>query len=233
MTNWADIYAAAMTWIDDVRLTEQLSISPALYSRRMSLFVLRALPMLNKPPELLDYLLAEKEEPIYTDFYWTSTEESTTQETTVETGITGYGLCSCVSVETLDDGRVLQTPYAVTYDSETGSVVFPAQESDGIVYELDFYTDGSFSDLSDSQMRLFGVAVALVWEERFYANWLNRQPKINDSSFSTVNEANYTEKTSQALSRARIAFYDALRDYEQTCAYTRTVTKFPPKVVLV
>lgn len=233
MTTWADICSAAMVWIDDLRLTEELSISPALYYRRMALFVSSAIPMLNKPPELLDYLLSEREDPAFGEFYWTSTEESTEAETAVDTGLTGFDLCSCVSVEILDDGRVLQTPAAVEYDAETGIVTFPQQSAAGVNYQLDFYKDGSFADLSDSQMRLFALAVALVWEERFYETWLNRQPKINDSSFTTVNEANYTEKTSQALSRSRLAFNDALRDYEQVCAYTKTVRKNPPKVVLV
>lgn len=233
MTNWAEICAAAMVYIDDVRLTEQLSISPALYYRRMSLFVSSALPILKMPPELLDYLLSEKVEPQYGDFYWTSTEESIMQETAVETGMTGYSLCSCIITELQPDGRTLQTPYEVEYDPDTGIVTFPEQESANITYELDFYTDGSFATLSDSQMRLYALAVALIWEERFYTSWLDRTPKIHDSSFTTVNEANYTEKTSQALQRTRLSFYDALRDYEQLCAYKSVVTKSTSsKVVL-
>lgn len=232
MTTWAEICAAAMVYIDDVRLTEQLAISPALYYRRMSLFVSSALSELNKPPELKDYLNREKVLPSYGDYAWASTVESMAGATAVQTGMTGFELCSCVISETLNDGRVMQTPYAVTYDAETGVVTFPQQESVGITYELDFYKDGSFATLSDSQMRLYAKAVALVWEEQFNSDWLARTPKIHDSSFTTVNEANYTEKTSQALSRTRIAFYDALRDYEQLCAYNTVVRKNPPKVVL-
>lgn len=233
MTTWADIVTAAMVYIDDVRLSDQLSISPALFYRRMSLFVSSAFPMLKKPPELLDYLTKSVVYPVYDDFTWVSTEASTSSETAVETGKTGYDICSCVSVEETDDGRTLQTPYAVTYDKETGIVTFPVQPADGIAYELDFYTDGSFADLSESQMRLFALAVRMVWEERFYSNWLNRQPKIGDSSFTTVNEANYTEKSSQALQRTRQAFWDALNAYEQLCTYKRAIPPTMSKVVLV
>ena len=67
MTTWADICAASMVYIDDVRLDEQLSISPALYYRRMSLFVSAALSELNKPPELLDYLNSGKVLPLFND----------------------------------------------------------------------------------------------------------------------------------------------------------------------
>lgn len=218
-TSWEQIYAAAMIPIDDIRLQEQLQISPALFNRRMSLYVTTAMPLLSRPPELLKYLKEGMEEPSYDEYEWTSTAGSMLTETTVATERIGYEICSCVVIEVLDDGRVLQTPYEVEYDSETGEVVFPVQESEGIKYELDFYTDGSFNDLSESQIRLFGQAIALVWDARFVNTWLNRQPKINDSSFETVNEANWTEKTSQAHRRLAQDFFEELKAYEQQCAY--------------
>ena len=96
-----------MVYIDDVRLDEQLSISPALYYRRMSLFVSAALSELNKPPELLDYLNSGKVLPLFNDYYWTSTEASTIAPTEINTGLTGYDICSCVIVQSTDDGRIL------------------------------------------------------------------------------------------------------------------------------
>lgn len=224
MTSWAEIDAAAMVPIDDERLNEQLEISPALYYRRMAMYVKAALPMLSKPPELLAYLTREMEEPAFADYEWESTEASTTGETIVATGLDGYELCSCIMVETMTDGRVIQTPYAVEYDPETGNVTFPQQTSAGVAYQLDFYTDGQFADLTDTQIRLFAQAIAVVWDERFVGTWLNRTPKINDSSFSTVNEANWTEKTSQAHMRRELQFWDELQKYEQLCAYNTVVT---------
>lgn len=223
-TSWAEIEAAAMLPIDDLRLQEQLEISPALFYRRMALYVERAVPMLSRPPELLNTLNSSMTKPLFGDYMWTSTEESTTQETAVATGLTGFDLCSCIIVQLMDDGRVLQTPYAVTYDKETGEVVFPVQTSAGISYELDFYTDGSFADLSDAVIQLFASAMSVIWDERFSSAWLQRTPKINDSSFSSVNEANWTEKTSQAHLRKVQAFHEELKHYEQLCAYRKTVT---------
>lgn len=223
-TTYAEIDAAAMVLIDDVRLAEQIEISPALYYRRMSFFVDAALPLLSRPPELLQYLTRTKVEPTYGEASWESTEASKTGETVVQTGMTDFDICSCVVTQTLDDGRVLQTPYAVSYDSTTGNVTFPQQTAAGINYDLDFYKDGSFGDLTATQVRLFALAVALVWDERFVTNWLNRQPKINDSSFTTVNEANWTEKTSQAHLRKEQAFHDEMKHYEQMCAYESVVS---------
>lgn len=210
--------------IDDIRLQEQLEISPALYYRRMALFVTAAMPMLSRPPELLSMLTESATEAEYGEYQWTSTEDSTAQETVVETGMTGYDICSCIVAQLLSDGRVLQTPYAVSYDAETGEVTFSQQSAAGIVYELDFYKDGSFADLSQAQIQLFAQAISIVWDERFTGEWLSRTPKINDSSFSTVNEANWTEKTSQAHLRKVQAFNEALKHYEQLCSYQTHVT---------
>lgn len=223
-TTWAEIDAAAMVRIDDIRLTEQMEISPALYYRRMSLFVQAAMPMLSRPPELLTYLTRSVVQPEYTDYEWVSTENSMSGDTVVATGAIGYDICSCVINELLTDGRVLQTPYAVTYDAETGNVTFPQQSAAGIVYQLDFYKDGSFAVLSDIQIQLFASAIALVWDERFVTDWLSRTPKINDSSFATVNEANYTEKTSQAHLRREQSFHEQLKHYEQLCSYQTVVS---------
>lgn len=222
-TSWEQIYAAAMIPIDDIRLQEQMAISPALFYRRMSLFLTAAMPLLSRPPELAAYLRESMEEPEYDEYEWVSTAGSTLADTTVATERIGYEICSCIIVETLDDGRVIQTPYEVDYNAETGEVVFPIQESEGIAYQLDFYTDGSFADLSSAQLRLFGQAIAYVWDERFVQTWLNRQPKINDSSFTTVNEANWTEKVSQAHRRIAQDFYEELKAYEQLCVYQSVV----------
>lgn len=223
MTAWADICTEAMIYIDDVRLQDQLTVDPALYYRRMSLFISSAVALLNRPPELAQYIKNGRVDPLYGDSQWTSTTASTLAPETVATGMLGFDLCSCTKVEFMGDGSPVQSAYTVQYDPDTGNVTFPQQEAAGIVYELDFYTDGEFPDLSDRQKRLFGLAVALVWDERFYNTWLNRSPKINDSSFSTVNEANYTEKSSQALLRTRQAFQDELKHYEQDCAYAASV----------
>ena len=221
-TAWADIVAAAMVQIDDVRLQDQLSTSPAQFYRRMAAWIKQAMPLLNRPPQFLTYLKKDMVAPEYADAEWVSTAESMTAETTLNTGAIGYDLFSVVQVIEQDQGVVTYAPYAeAQYDPETGDVTFPVQSAEGISYVLDFYTDGTFQDLTDTQIRLFALAVAVVWDERFTRNYLNLQPKIHDSSFSTVNEATYTEKVSKRLHDNRIMFNDELRAYEQLCAYAR------------
>lgn len=220
-TTWADVVAAALVQIDDVRLEEQMAVSPAQFYRRMSAFVNQAMPLLSRPPELLGYLKKDMTEPSYEDMEWTSDAASTTQETEIDTGLTGFDLCSVTQRVQHPNGTISLVPYPdATYDPETGIVTMPVQTGEGIGYDIDFYTDGEFQTLSRTQMRLFALAVAVVWDERFSRNWLAITPKIHDESFETVNEANYTEKVTKRLHENRIAFNDELRAYEQLCAYT-------------
>ena len=220
-TTWADIVAAALVQIDDVRLEEQMAVSPAQFYRRMSALVNQAMPLLSRPPELLTYLKNGMVQPNFEDMEWVGDEASTTGETLVETGLTDFDLCSVTQRVQLANGTISLVPYPdASYDPETGVVTMPVQQSEGLAYDFDFYTDGSFDTLSRTQMRLFALAVAVVWDERFSRTWLAMTPKIHDESFETVNEANYTEKVTKRLHDNRIAFNDELRAYEQLCAYT-------------
>lgn len=224
MTNWADIVSAAMVQIDDVRLNEQMQVSPAQFYRRMAAVIMQALPLLSKPPELVTFLKNGMAEAEYDDTEWISTEESLAVETQIATDCLGYDLCSCVLRTALPNGTVSLTPVSVEYDAETGVVTMPQQTEVGLDYELDFYADGQFPDLSDAQMRLFALAIAVVWDERFSRNWLNMSMKIHDESFETVNEANYTQQITKRLHDNRIAFNDELRWYEQLVAYNTVMS---------
>lgn len=221
-TSWADVIAnSAMVFIDDVRLKEQLQTSPALFYRRMSLYVENALPLLSRPPELITYLNNGLTKPTFADFEWVSTDESTSEETQVQTNLTGYDLFSCVIREDDGEGNITLKAYPeATYNSETGVVTFPVQDTNDITYMMDFYSDGSFEkDFSPTVKRLLGLAIAIVWDTRFERTWLNLTPKIHDSSFETVNEANYTDKANLRLRENRLAFEDELRKFEQDNAY--------------
>lgn len=217
----AEIIKEAMIYIDDVRLQEQLSTNPALFYRRLNDYVSAAMPLLSSPPELLSHVEGKYVPADYDSYIWVSTAESTTQETEVGTGCIGFDLCSVVTV--YDQG--LTTPYTdFEYDSETGIVTFAEQNSADVEYEIDFYKDGSVADLTYTQKRLFGLAIAIVWNERFVNNWLNIQPKVKDSSFQTVNESNLMDKMTLRMIAMRQEFQDELRKYEQNNAY-RNVNK--------
>ncbi len=221
-TAWAEIVCNyAMPVMDDVRLTDQMGENPALFFRRMALYMTLAIPMISRPPELDAYLNHELVKPEYDDAIWVSTEESLSGETVVETGKTGYELFSCSLRESDESGVITSTPVqGVAYDPETGEVTFPVQKSAGLEYNIDFYNDGSFfHDLTEAQKRLLGLAVGVVWDERFSRNWLNISMKVKDSSFSTVNESNYMREVQNRLYMNRHLLNDELRRYEQDVAY--------------
>lgn len=228
-TGWSEIINAAMQALDDERWREQLTVSPAQFYRAKSDSVLFALPLLNSPPELLDYLEKDMVTPDYDDFRWESTLDSLSGETAVETGLFGYELMSALVCS--EDGTMALPYTEAAYDRETGIITMPQQQEAGVNYEFDFYTDGTFNDLTLSQKRLFGLAVCVAWDEDFSRNWLNLQPKIHDSSFSTVNEANYMDKLSLRLRENRQSFNDELHKYEQLCAY-KTMRSNGMRIVL-
>ena len=226
-TPWTEIICNyAMPVMDDVRLIDQMGENPALFFRRMALYMDLAIPIVSRPPELDSYLNYELVKPVYDDMIWRSTSESLEGETTVETTMTGYDLFSCSLREVDESGVVTSTPVSgVTYDPETGTVVFPQQETVGLEYNVDFYTDGSFYyDLTEAQKRLLGLAVGVVWDERFSRNWLNLTMKVKDASFDTVNESNYMREVQNRLFMNRHLLNDELRKYEQDVAYKNTVT---------
>ena len=230
MTAIADVITQAMVYIDDIRLQEQLSANPALFYRRMSDYVNAAMPLLSSPTQLFDYVHRDYTEPTYDDSTWVSTEASTTQETVVDTGKTGYDLCSIVSFD--EDGDVIPCTDAV-YDAETGEITFPIQQSVGVEYEIDFYKDGETADLTPTMIRLFALAIAIVWDERFSNNWLNITQKLKDSSFQTVNESTYIDKITIRQKENRQRFQDEMRKYEQNTAYKTIVSPFRQKLNLV
>lgn len=226
-TPWTEIICNfAMPVMDDVRLIDQMGENPALFFRRMALYMDLAIPMVSRPPELDSYLNYELTRPNYDDMIWRSTSESLEGETTVETTMTGYDLFSCSLREVDESGVATSTPVSgVTYDPETGTIVFPQQETVGLEYNVDFYTDGSFYyDLTEAQKRLLGLAVGVVWDERFSRNWLNLTMKVKDASFDTVNESNYMREVQNRLFMNRHLLNDELRKYEQDVAYKNTVT---------
>lgn len=226
MTAIADIITQAMVYIDDIRLQEQLAVNPALFYRRMSDYINAAMPLLSSPPQLFDYVSGEYTAPEYADMYWTSTAESTTQETVISTEYIGYDLCSIVSLDADNNATVYSD---AVYNSETGEITFPEQISAGINYEIDLYKDGETADLTPTMVRLFALAIAIVWDERFSNSWLSITPKIKDSSFQTVNESTYIDKLVNRQKENRQRFQDEMRKYEQNVAYKNIVSPYRRK----
>lgn len=225
VTKWADVIANAMLFIDDVRLSQELAHDEAGYYRKMSSYLVAALPLLNKPPVLLKYLESGMVESDTYDLEWVSTEESTQEEVVLDTEIPGMDVFTCMVWMEGKDGNWGLEPYpGAMYDSETGKVTFPVQEDIGITYAIEFYKDGAFQKLTATQIRLLSLAIAVVWDARFDRTWLNMQMKIKDSYFNTINESNYIDKVDASTLQKYQMFQDELRKYEQDNAYLNAVS---------
>ena len=228
-TLWSEVITNyAMVVTDDEKMREKLAVSPALFFRELSLWVQTAMPLCSRPPELLAFLSEGLKAPSYADAEWVSTHDSTVHETVVETGKTGFSICSCVIAQPVGAGDVTFLPYHnFTYDAETGDVTFPQQDNAGTEYRLDFYTDGEFlHDLTDTQKRLMGMAIAVTWDNRFNRNWLNMQPKPHDKSFDIVNENSTMKESASRYLKNLAAFNQELAKYEQDCAYMHAVNPY-------
>lgn len=224
-TKWVEIITDyAMPLIDDVRLQEELAESSALFFRKISIFLKNAVPLLDTPPELAMFLLGGLKYPDYDDYTWISDEESLSKETEIATGKIGFDICSVIRRDVDESGVVVYTPCEAKYDKETGNVVMPKQSEPGAEYGIDFYLDGEFSgDLTLSQKSLLGLAVAVIWDERFSRNWLNLQVKIKDQSFSPGSESTYINAVYNRLEKNRAELAARLHDYDMKVAYINTV----------
>lgn len=220
-TAWAEIVTDyAMVEIDDIRLNEELALDPALFFRRMALYLKNAVPFFTCPPQVAGRLAYTA--PQWEDTEWTS-PGGAGQE--ADTGLVGFEMMSAVKKTVNCDGTVDLAAYSgAEYDPETGKVTFPDDVAAGTVFALDFYTDGTFdADLTETEKRILSLCTALVWTQRFSTNWLNMQPKVQDQNFAVGSEAQHMRAATDRVSQLRAQVSAEIRKYEQDAAYRKTV----------
>lgn len=213
----------ALVEIDDERLIRDMNENPALFFRRMGLYMNIGIAYFNEPPEVRTRLIHTP--PTYGDYLWTAV--SSASETVVETGLVGFELMSC-QVNRRGEDNILTGPYTeAVYEPETGRVTFPPGLAAGTELQLDFYTDGRFdNELTGEEKRILGLCAALVWQERFSGNWLNMQPKIQDRSFSTGSESGHIRANTERLRERRAALDSEIRKYAQNRAYMEVAARW-------
>ena len=205
-TTFSEIIAEyAMVMIDDERLREQLSVNPAQFFRKMSLYLKLATARFVHPPEARSYLRYTA--PIASTVTYTVTGDEG-GSASVSTGVTGFTVAS--AVYTVDDGygALEDIPVPVSgMDVETGVVtlVIDSAIPAGTVVQIDLYTDGVFEmSLGERVKHILGLFTQVEWEGRFINAFLVQTPKIKDKSFDVGNESN--------LSRANTERYRMLLD---------------------
>ena len=220
-TMWAEVICDfGMVQINDVRLEEELQNNPALFFRKMALYLKNAIPRFNKPPE--EQIRLTGTPPQYDSYSFTTTEEG---EQTISTDLMGYELCSVQLIQTDAFGNPEATPVAgFQYDAETGVVTVPSGLAVGSVLSIDFYTDGTFdNDLLPEEKEILGICLQMVWENRFSGSWLDRVPKPKGKSFDIPSEAPQTNANTNRMKFLQKQLNSKMRAYSQMIAYQNVV----------
>lgn len=214
----------AMVEISDIRMQREMEINPARFFRKMSFYLLNAIPRFNRPPEAREWLKFTA--PVYDDFDYTVPEGYDGDDPLlIDTGKTDYELVSAVKIVQDGFGGYEFTPiHNLEYNSSTGEISIADGVALGDNIAIDFYTDGYFDrELDYTVLRILGLLVQVVWENRFANDFLIQQPKIKDRSFDVGNEANYMRATSERMRYLNEQVNQELKRFEQNAAYSAVV----------
>lgn len=215
----------ALVEIADIRLQKEMQTNPARFFRKMSFYMLNAIPRFNRPPEAREWLKFVA--PVYDDYDYTVPDGYDGDDPLViEAGLKDYEMVSGVKIAEDGFGGYEFVPIAnLEYDPTSGNVTIPSGVAMGDNIAIDFYTDGYFErELDYRVLRILGLLVQVVWENRFANVYLLQQPKIKDRNFDVGNEANYMRAASERMRFLNNQANEELRSFEQYCAYNLTVT---------
>ncbi len=222
-------------YVDDINLQRLAEEDTPLYARRMWGYFKPAISLFTLPAQMPIYLMGTPEnpkliEPIYGSFQYVVENEMTSDFSIElnESGI-GYELFSCRVRELDDFGNVIMLPTSnVKYDSETGRVTFYASPENpilkGTTYDMDFYTDGAFTEnLSHEIMNILGLCFQVVWQTRFMNDWLSNVNKVEDKSFYEQNRANKIKADTDRYKELKTTLAEAMRRLEQNLVQRKTL----------
>lgn len=216
-TTWEQIETQAMTYIkNDLSLDWDMANRLAVYYNRMAGYMKAAIPLFNRPPEMM-LKLRDYTEPLFDDLAYTIPNVSTFP-LTVETDMVGYDICNCGAITEDEYGNIAYQPIEVTsYDPDTGNVVIPKVSYREL--QFDFYKSGTFSaDLNGTEINILAFAIYDVWEHRFDNDALERKSKVRDSSFTTISEASQTTAATLRQKEVDAQLFSMMRAYQENLA---------------
>ena len=217
MTPVEHIMEAAMIWIrNEPSLEFDRSHRLPLFYRRMWGYLQAAIPLFNRPPEMLA-TLRRLSPPRF------GSKTLTVPSSGVLQGLAGFQLCSAVKIGLDDLGDPYPMPLKVSsYDTETGLLTVGEELSEGDTVETDYSASGYFlDDLQPEACQLLAFCIYDVWEHRFANNFLERTSKLRDPTFSTVSEASMTQANTARVLEADRRLADLLRTYADNLEYLK------------
>lgn len=223
-TTFSDIITLALASkvINDLRWEQDFREDAALFLRQKSQAMQLAVTKFNRPPEMREYL--EYTEPSFDDYEYVT--EADVSNIAVETGKTGYELCSVgiLSVNKYEEAEYIPV-YGSLYNADTGTVTIGGEYPAGTRFQFDFYTDGAFvNELNPEIKEILCMCLAMVWETGFSGEWLNRTPILQDKTFKRAStESAWTEAQEHKRKALETALNDRLNKYEQNAQYRAVV----------
>ena len=224
-TTFADVICNhAMVEISDIRLQNELAESPARFLRKMSFYVINAVPRFNRPPEAREWLKFTA--PSYDDMEYIVPTDYDGGTLLIPTECTGYSMASVIKIQ--DDGfGALETIRVdeAEYNPDSGNItIAEGYVASGDHLSIDFYTDGVFDrELGYDMKEILGMLVQYVWEFRFANDFLIQQPKIKDRNFDVGNEANYMRASTERMRMLQERNNQRLKAFEQNMEYRNRV----------
>lgn len=214
----------AMVEISDIRLQKELAESPARFLRKMSFYVINAVPRFNRPPEAREWLKFTA--PSYDDMEYIVPTDYDGGALQIQTEITGYSMASVIRIQDDGYGAMESVPVReAEYNAENGIITIPeGYAASGDHLSIDFYTDGVFDrELGYDMKEILGMLIQYVWEFRFANDYLIQQPKIKDRNFDVGNEANYMRASTERMRMLQERNNQRLKAFEQNMEYRNRV----------
>lgn len=203
----------AMNFIEDPRWQEQLATCPAQFFRAKSLILENSIPRFNRPYNIQQYLTYKQES--FDDYEYTIDADEV-DEVIIETGITGFELCSTGILTPSKKEAPTYIPVANTYDAETGVITITATLVKGQSIQCDFYTDGVFDrDLDMTQCRILGLCMACDWHRQFANAYLNVANLVIDKTFNVRSASEHMRVNTERLRTLEQMLSQELLAYEQ------------------
>lgn len=223
-TSYEEIESMAMTTIkNDPELDFCLAGRRAVFFNTMAAFMKRAIPLVNRPPELV-LKLREHTVPEFADAE-IETENPIASEAVISTGLTGYDICSVGVIAENKFGQMEYTPAElVNYNKETGEVKINGDYEAGTVFTVECYRGAAFeADLNDTEKEIIAAAINVVYEYRFDNDSLERTLKISDRGFETKSEASHMTANTARRKLVEQELYGKLRAYQDNLEYINVV----------
>ena len=190
--------------------------NPAQFGIRMEMYMLNGIALFTRP-ELVQDLLADREDA-KVDNLQTILEEPTKSLKTDKKGFDEVNATYIKGIDEDTDMPIVEN-LPLSYNKETGEIVFVEEQPIGTDIDIDFYKDGYFNqDLNLTEKRILGRCIQESWENKFMGREIDRMLIIEDRQTKVANQANRSNSLTQRFEVLSGVLQAEMQRYEDSCA---------------